>query len=142
MKSATMSAALLALVLASPCLAQGNMGAPAASPAPAAASTPATNASLLGNYVVTGTETSGKPYDGSGPLAITMDKNGALELKWDGGKYVGIGQVVGDKLVIGSSAEGRTIIGIMDIKPDGSLEGKYWRRTDPGTKGTEVWKKK
>jgi hypothetical protein len=110
--------------------------------APAASAAPATNASLLGNYVVTGTETSGKPYDGSGPLAITMDKNGALELKWDGGKYVGIGQVVGDKLVIGSSAEGRTIIGIMDIKPDGSLEGKYWRRTDPGTKGTEVWKKK
>jgi hypothetical protein len=130
-----MSVVLMALV-SSPCFAQGNIGAPAASPAPA------TNASLLGNYVVTGTETSGKPYDGSGPLAITMDKNGALELKWDGGKYVGIGQVVGDKLVIGSSAEGRTIIGIMDIKPDGSLEGKYWRRTDPGTKGTEVWKKK
>jgi len=142
MKSAMVSAALLVLVSASPCLAQGNMGAPAASPAPAAASTPATNASLLGNYVVTGTETSGKPYDGSGPLAITMDKNGALELKWDGGKYVGIGQVVGDQLVIGTSAEGRTIIGIMDIRPDGSLEGKYWRRTDPGTKGTEVWKKK
>ena len=114
----------------SPCLAQGNTGAPA------------TNASLLGNYVVTGTETNGKPYDGPGPLAVTMDKNGALELKWDGGKYVGIGQVVGDKLVIGTSAEGRTIIGIMDIRPDGSLEGKYWRRTDPGTKGTEVWKKK
>jgi len=114
----------------SPCLAQGNTGAPA------------TNASLLGNYVVTGTETNGKPYDGPGPLAVTMDKNGALELKWDGGKYVGIGQVVGDQLVIGTSAEGRTIIGIMDIRPDGSLEGKYWRRTDPGTKGTEVWKKK
>ena len=113
MKSVFISAALLALASASPCFAQ------------------ATNASLLGNYVVTGTETSGKPYDGPGPLAITMDKNGALELKWDGGKYVGIGQVVGDKLFVGSSAEGRVIIGIMDIKPDGSLEGKYWRRTDP-----------
>jgi len=45
----------------------------------------ATNASLIGNYVVTGTETNGKPYDGSGALAITMDKSGALELKWDGG---------------------------------------------------------
>ena len=61
-----------------------------------------TNASLIGNYVVTGTETNGKKYDGSGPLAVTMDKNGALELKWDGGKYVGIGQVVGDKLLVGS----------------------------------------
>ena len=124
MKSVFISAALLALASASPCFAQ------------------ATNASLLGNYVVTGTETSGKPYDGPGPLAITMDKNGALELKWDGGKYVGIGRVVGDKLFVGSSAEGRVIIGIMDIKPDGSLEGKYWRRTDPGVRGTEVWKKK
>ena len=142
MKSVFISAALLALVSASPCFAQGNMGAPAANPAPPTASAPATNASLLGNHVVTGTETNGKPYDGSGPLAVTMDKNGALELKWDGGRYVGIGQAVGDKLVVASSAEGRTIIGIMDIKPDGSLEGKYWRRTDPGIGGTEVWKKK
>jgi hypothetical protein len=102
----------------------------------------ATNASLIGNYVVTGTEADGKPYDGPGPLAITMDKNGALELKWDGGKYVGIGQVIGNQLAVASAAEGRVIIGIMDIKPDGSLEGKWWRRTDPGTKGTEVWKKK
>jgi hypothetical protein len=102
----------------------------------------ATNASLIGNYVVTGTEADGKPYDGPGPLTITMDKNGALELKWDGGKYVGIGTVVGDKLAVASAAEGRAVIVIMDIKPDGSLEGKWWRRTDPGTKGTEVWKKK
>jgi hypothetical protein len=102
----------------------------------------ATNASLIGNYVVTGTETDGKSYDGPGPLAITMDKNGALELKWDGGKYVGIGTVVGNQLAISSVAEGKLIIGVMDIKPDGSLEGKYWRRTDAGTKGTEVWKKK
>lgn len=103
---------------------------------------PATNASLIGNYVVTGTETNGKKYDGPGPLVVTMDKNGALELKWDGGRYVGIGQVVGDKLVVASSAEGRTVIGIMNIKGDGSLEGRYWRRTDPGTGGTEVWKKR
>ena len=125
-------------------MAQGNMGTPApAAPPPAAAAAPAaTNASLIGNYVVTGTETNGKSYDGSGPLAVTMDKNGALELKWDNGRYVGIGQVVGDKLVVASSAEGRTIIGIMDIKGDGSLQGKYWRRTDPGTGGTELWKKR
>lgn len=125
MKVALVPALLLAL--GSPVFAQG---------------APTTNASLIGNYVVTGTETNGKKYDGSGPLAVTMDKNGALELKWDGGRYVGIGQVVGEKLVVASSAEGRTVIGIMDIKGDGSLEGKYWRRTDPGTGGTEVWKKK
>ena len=102
----------------------------------------ATNASLIGNYVVSGTETDGTKYDGEGSLAVTMDKSGALELKWDGGKYVGIGQVVGTQLAVGSIADGRVVIAIMDIKPDGSLEGKWWRRTDAGTKGSEVWKKK
>jgi hypothetical protein len=124
MKAALLSALLLALAPASSCFAQAN------------------NASLLGNYVVTGTETDGKSYDGSGPLAITMDKSGVLELKWDNGKYVGIGQVVGNQLAVATVAEGKVVLGIMDIKPDGSLEGKWWRRTDPGTKGTEVWKKK
>ncbi|MCX7297312.1 MAG: hypothetical protein WCG00_15450 [Hyphomicrobiales bacterium] len=102
----------------------------------------ATNASLIGNYVVSGTETDGAKYDGEGTLAVTMDKSGALELKWDGGKYVGIGQVIGNQLAVGSIADGRVVIAVMEIKPDGSLEGKWWRRTDAGTKGTEVWKKK
>ena len=100
------------------------------------------NSKVLGNYTVTGTETDGSKYDGEGTLAVTMDKSGALELKWDGGKYVGIGQVEGSKLFVGSLADGRVVIMVMDIKPDGSLEGKWWRRTDAGTKGTEVWKKK
>jgi len=100
------------------------------------------NSKVLGNYVVSGTETDGSKYDGDGTLAVTMDKSGALELKWDGGKYVGIGQVEGGKLFVGSVAEGKVVIMVMDIKPDGSLEGKWWRRTDAGTKGTEVWKKK
>jgi len=99
-------------------------------------------ASLIGNYTVTGTETDGKKYDGPGPLVITMDKNGALELKWDGGKYVGIGQVIGNSLAVATNAENRVVVMIMEVKPDSSLEGKYWRRTDAGTKGTEVWKKK
>jgi len=102
----------------------------------------ADNASLIGDYVVNGTETDGSKYDGEGPLAVTMDKNGALELKWDNGKYVGVGQVDGNKLFVGGVADGRAIIMVMNIKPDGSLEGKWWRRTDAGTKGTEVWKKK
>jgi len=108
----------------------------------APASAQATNASLIGNYVVTGTEPDGKRYDGPGPLVITMDKSGALELKWDNGKYVGVGHVVGNQLAVASVAEGRVVLGIMDIKPDGSLEGKYWRRTDAGTKGIEIWKKR
>jgi hypothetical protein len=100
------------------------------------------NTSMIGNYVVTGTETDGSKYDGEGTLAITMDRNGALELKWDGGKYVAIGQVEGTKLFAGGVADGRAVIMVMDVKPDGSAEGKWWRRTDAGTKGTEVWKKK
>ena len=100
------------------------------------------NASLIGNYVVNGTETDGSKYDGEGTLAVTMDKNGALELKWDGGKYVAIGQADGNKVFVGGVADGRAVIMVMDVKPDGSLEGKWWKRTDPGTKGTEVWKKK
>src|SRR6266851_7427194 len=76
-------------------------------------------ASLIGNYTVTGTEPDGKKYDGPGPLVITMDKNGALELKWDGGKYIGIGQVIGNSLAVAVIAEGRVIIMIMEAKPDG-----------------------
>src|ERR1051325_2894279 len=102
----------------------------------------ADNASLLGNYTVTGTETNGSNYDGAGTLAITMDKSGALNLSWDGGKYLGVGQVIGDKLAVATFDERRAVIMVMDIKGDGSLEGKWWKRTDAGTKGTEVWKKK
>src|SRR5476651_1866963 len=90
----------------------------------------ADNASLLGDYAVTGTETSGTAYDGAGTLAITMDKSGALNLSWDGGKYLGIGQVVGDKLSVATFDERRAVIMIMDVKADGSLEGKWWKRTD------------
>ena len=88
---------------------------------------------------MTGTETDGKKYDGPGPLVVTMDKNGALELKWDNGRYVGIGQVVGNSLAVASTAEGRAVIMLMEPKPDGSLEGKYWRRTDrhQGHRGVE-----
>lgn len=102
----------------------------------------ADNASLIGNYIVTGTETGGAAYDGAGTLAITMDKSGALNLSWDGGKYLGVGQTIGDKLAVATFDEKRAVIMIMDVKADGSLEGKWWKRTDAGTKGTEVWRKK
>ena len=63
-------------------------------------------------------------------------------MRWDNGKYVGVAQVSGNILAAASSAEGRSVIMIMNINPDGSLEGKWWRRTDRGNKGTEIWKKK
>jgi hypothetical protein len=101
-----------------------------------------TAASLVGSYIVNGTEADGSPYDGPGTLDITMDKSGALELKWDGGKYAGVGQLSGNTLAVASVAEGKLVILLMDVKPDGTAAGKWWRRTDAGTKGTETWKKK
>ena len=74
---------------------------------------------------------------GPGPLAPC----GALELVWDNGKNVGVGQVIGTVLAVASSARGRTVILMMNINPDGSLSGKWSRRTDRGYKGTETWKR-
>jgi hypothetical protein len=99
------------------------------------------NADLIGNYAFSGTETDGKPNT-PGTLVITMDKSGALDLNWDGGQYVGIGHVAGNVLAVATVAEGREVIMIMNVNADGSLEGRWWRRTDPGTQGAEVWKKK
>jgi hypothetical protein len=97
---------------------------------------------LVGAYIVTGTETNGAPYDGPGTVEISLAVSGALELKWEGGKYWGVGQVVGNALAVSSMAEGRQVIGIMYVNPDGSLTGKYWRRTDAGANGTETWRKR
>jgi hypothetical protein len=124
MRIAYIAASLAALVWSSPSFAQVSA------------------TSLIGTYTVTGTETDGRKYDSAGVVVVTMDRSGALDIKWDGGAYVGVGQVMGNVLAIGSVAEGRVVVGLMDIKPDGSLEGRWWRRTDAGTKGTEVWKKK
>jgi hypothetical protein len=35
--------------------------------------------------------------------------------------------------------KGRTVILTMAINPDGSLSGKWSRRTDRGWQGTEAW---
>ena len=99
------------------------------------------NADLIGNYAFSGTETDGKP-NVPGTLVITMGKSGALDLNWDDGRYVGVGQVADKVLAVATVAEGKEVIMIMNINADGSLEGRWWRRTDPGTQGVEVWKKK
>ena len=65
--------------------------------------------------------------------------SGALELEWDNGKQVGIGTVIGNVLVVASSIHGRTAIWIMNLNPDGSLSGKWSRRTDRGAQGRETW---
>ena len=110
----------------------------AAAPALAQVAAP----SLVGSYVVTGTEADGKPYDGPGTLDVTLARSGALEFRWDGGKYVGVGQITGNVLAVATAAEGRAVILIMTVNPDGSLTGNWWRRTDAGSKGSETWKKK
>jgi hypothetical protein len=96
---------------------------------------------LIGSYVVTGTDPGGEPYVGAGVLDIALAPSGALELVWDYGKNVGVGQVVGNVLAVASSTRGRTVILMMNINPDGSLSGKSSRRTDRGSKGTEAWKR-
>jgi hypothetical protein len=96
---------------------------------------------LIGSYVVTGTDPGGDPYVGAGVLDIALAPSGALELVWDYGKNVGVGQVVGNILAVASSTRGRTVILMMNINPDGSLSGKSSRRTDRGSKGTEAWKR-
>jgi hypothetical protein len=99
-------------------------------------------ARLIGSYAVTGTDPDGKPYDGDQTLAIALAPSGALEIEWDGGRSVGIGQISGDVLAVASWAGGRTVILTMTINPDGSLSGSWLRRTDPRQKGTETWIKR
>jgi hypothetical protein len=97
---------------------------------------------LIGSYGVSGTDPSGEPYiDGGGVLDIALAPSGALELVWNYGKNVGVGQVIGNVLAVASSTKGRTVILMMNINPDGSLSGKSSRRTDRGSKGSETWKR-
>jgi hypothetical protein len=96
---------------------------------------------LVGSYVVSGTDPDGRPYAGSGVVDIALAPSGALELEWDNGRQVGVAQVIGDVLVVSCLTKGRTAILTMAINPDGSLSGKWSRRTDRGQKGTETWKR-
>lgn len=99
-------------------------------------------ANLAGKYEYNGTETDGSKYEEAGTLVVTAEKSGAYQVKWDGGEYVGVGQVSGNLFAIAAVAEKKNTIMLMEIGPDGNLSGKWWRRNDAGAKGTEVWKKK
>ena len=97
---------------------------------------------LVGSYDVHGTDVEGRPYPGTSTLDISLAPSGALELNWDNGKTVGVGQLIDDSMVaVAYLINGRTVISVMNINPDGSLSGKWLRRTDRGAKGTETWKK-
>lgn len=96
---------------------------------------------LVGSYVVGGTDTDGRAYAGTGIVDIALVPSGALELDWDNGKQVGVAEVIGDVVVVSCLIKGRTAILTMTINADGSLSGKWSRRTDRGQKGTETWTK-
>jgi hypothetical protein len=100
-----------------------------------------TRTALVGSYVVTGTDLDGEPYATTRILDISLAPSGALELDWDNGKLVGVGQLIDNVLAVAYSIKGRTVISLMAIHPDGSLSGKWSRCTDRGSKGTEIWKK-
>ena len=57
------------------------------------------------------------------------------------GQRVGVAQLIGNMLAVSSLSDGRTTILTMLVNADGSLNGTWLRRTDPGSKGTETWKK-
>jgi hypothetical protein len=63
---------------------------------------------LIGSYVVTGTDSDGKPYAGPGIVGIALAPSGALELEWDNGKQVGVGEVIGNVLAVACLTKGRT----------------------------------
>ncbi len=98
--------------------------------------------SLIGSYEVNGTEPDGTPYVAPRILDIALTPSGALELEWDNGKNVGVGQIIGNTLAVASFSRGRMVLLIMIVNPDGSLTGKLLRRTDRGQRGTEVWTRK
>jgi hypothetical protein len=97
---------------------------------------------LVGSYEVNGTDVEGRAYSGGSILDISLAPSGALEFNWDNGRIVGVGQLIDDNmLAVAYLMNGRTVISVMNINPDGSLSGKWLRRSDRGTKGTETWKK-
>jgi hypothetical protein len=96
---------------------------------------------LIGSYRVTGTETDGKAYQGGGVVDVSLAPSGSLELNWDNGRQLGVGQVIGNTLVVSHLTNGRTAIMVMNVNPDGTLSGTWARRTDRGYRGTETCKK-
>jgi hypothetical protein len=97
---------------------------------------------LVGSYSVTGTDPTGERYEGPRVLGISLAPSGALELEWDDGKVVGVGQIIDNNiLAVAWLNKGRTVVSVMTINPDGTLSGNWFRRTDRGAKATETWTK-
>ncbi|MBF0094088.1 MAG: hypothetical protein HQL34_06035 [Alphaproteobacteria bacterium] len=97
---------------------------------------------VAGTYDYSGTEVDGSKYEEDGTLVVSPEPSGAYLVKWDGGEYVGVGQVAGNVFAVAAVAEKKNTIILMEIGPDGNMNGRWWRRSDKGSKGTEIWKKK
>jgi hypothetical protein len=94
---------------------------------------------LIGSYEVTGTDADGLSYNRAYIVDVSLAPSGALELNWDNGRQVGVGHVIDNVLAVATTSRGRTVLLIMTINPDGSLAGRWSRRTDRGYQGTETW---
>ncbi len=94
---------------------------------------------LVGSYAVTGTDPDGRGYGGTGIVDISMASSGALELDWDNGRRVGIGQLLNSVLLVASTTKAGTVIMMMNVNPDGTLSGQWSRRRERGDDGTERW---
>lgn len=94
---------------------------------------------LIGSYEVTGTDADGLSYGRVHIVDVSLAPSGALEFDWDNGRQVGVGHVVDNVLAVATTSRGRTVLLIMTINPDGSLAGRWSRRTDRGYQGTETW---
>jgi len=93
---------------------------------------------LDGNYDISGTSPDGKDYNGK--LAVKKDGAG-YNFAWSGGSALtGFGIRSGDKVSVGLGGKQCGFVAY-DIKPDGTLEGK-WGSPGSTSVGTEVAKKK
>jgi hypothetical protein len=79
---------------------------------------------LVGSYAVTGTDPDGRGYRGASIIDISMAPSGALELDWDNGRRVGIGQLMNNVLTVASTTKAGTVIMMMNVNPDGTLSGQ------------------
>src|SRR5262245_35722978 len=71
---------------------------------------------LVGSYSVTGTDPNGERYESPRVLGIALAPSGALELEWDDGKVVGVGQLIDNNvLAIAWLNKGRTVVSVMTI---------------------------
>lgn len=93
---------------------------------------------LEGNYNIIGTNTDGKDYKGT--LVVTKAGQG-YKFAWNAGSsFDGFGIRAGNLVAVGFGGKQCAFVGY-DVKPDGTLDGK-WGVESSSTLGTEVAKKK